>query len=39
MVNNNALDPVAFTKSTGFNPDDYIEITSYNHMSLSIKES
>jgi len=32
MVNNNALDPVAFTKSTGFNPDDYIEITSYNHV-------
>ena len=29
MVNNNALDPVAFSKSTGFNPDDYIEITSY----------
>lgn len=29
-VNNKGLDPVAFAKSTGFNPDDYIEITSYN---------
>ena len=32
MVNNSSLDPVAFEKSTGFNPDNYIEITSYNHV-------
>jgi bleomycin hydrolase len=31
-INNKTLDPVAFAKSTGFNPDDYIEITSYNHV-------
>jgi bleomycin hydrolase len=31
-VNNKTIDPVSFTKSTGFNADDYIEITSYNHV-------
>jgi bleomycin hydrolase len=29
-VNNKALNPVDFAKSTGFNPDNYIEITSYS---------
>ena len=32
VVKDNALDPVVFAKSTGFNPDDYIEITSYTHV-------
>lgn len=32
MVNNSSLDPVAFEKSTGLNPGNYIEITSYNHV-------
>lgn len=31
-VNSKALDPVAFAKSTGFDPDDYIEITSYTQV-------
>ncbi|MDP4289892.1 MAG: C1 family peptidase [Bacteroidota bacterium] len=31
-VNNKSYDPVSFAKSTGFNPDDYIEITSYSHV-------
>jgi len=32
VVKDNALDPVAFAKSTGFNPDNYVEITSYSHV-------
>jgi bleomycin hydrolase len=32
VVKDNALDPVAFAKSTGFNPDNYVEITSYAHV-------
>jgi bleomycin hydrolase len=32
VVKDNALDPVTFAKSTGFNPDNYIEITSYAHV-------
>ena len=32
VVKGNALDPVAFAKSTGFNPDNYVEITSYSHV-------
>jgi bleomycin hydrolase len=31
-VNDKSLDPIGFTKSLGFNPDDYIEITSYSHV-------
>jgi bleomycin hydrolase len=31
-VNNKSIDPVGFAKSTGFNPDDYVEITSYTHV-------
>ena len=31
-VNNKSVTPIAFTKSTGFNPDDYVEITSYSHV-------
>ena len=31
-VNNKKTDPISFTKSTGFNPDDYVEITSYTHV-------
>lgn len=31
-VNDKTVDPLAFAKSSGFNPDDYIEITSYNHV-------
>ena len=32
VVKDNPLDPVAFAKSTGFNPDNYVEITSYSHV-------
>jgi len=32
VVKDNALDPVDFAKSTGFNPDNYVEITSYSHV-------
>jgi bleomycin hydrolase len=32
VVKENALDPVSFANSTGFNPDNYIEITSYTHV-------
>jgi bleomycin hydrolase len=32
VVKDNVLDPVAFAKSTGFNPDNYVEITSYSHV-------
>jgi bleomycin hydrolase len=32
VIKDNALDPVAFAKSTGFNPDNYVEITSYSHV-------
>jgi bleomycin hydrolase len=31
-VNNKTVDPVGFTKSLGFNTDDYVEITSYTHV-------
>ena len=31
-INNKSYDPVSFTKSTGFNADDYVEITSYTHV-------
>ena len=31
-VNNKTVDPIGFAKSTGFNPDDYVEITSYTHV-------
>ncbi len=30
-VDGNTTTPVEFSKSVGFNPDDYVEITSYSH--------
>ncbi len=30
-VNGEEYNPVSFTKSTGLHPEDYLEITSYNH--------
>ena len=30
-INGKKINPVDFAKSTGFNPDDYVEITSFTH--------